>query len=257
MYLEFDRPLNPEELKLFRTLYERRLKREPLQYIIGSTSFMGLHFTVDARVLIPRPETETLIEQAILVCHRYPPQHLIHVLDVGTGSGNIAVSIAKYIKHAQVTAIDISQEALIVAEQNARRHAVDSQIQFSPVDVFNRMDAILQKRFDLLISNPPYIPKDEWEQLQAEVKDFEPPGALTDGKNGFKFYHRLIALVPDILNAGGCIMLEVGYTQAEKVALELTEAGMDHIQITNDLQGIPRVVSGMRRGLPSNLISLN
>ena len=257
LYLHFDKPLKSEELKQFRTLYERRLKREPVQYIIGSTSFMGLNFIVDSRVLIPRPETETLIEQAMLLCQNYPSDAPIQVLEVGTGSGNIAVSIAKYVKHAQITAIDISKEALIIAEKNARLHSVDSQIQFSLIDVFDRTEELFRKRFDLLVSNPPYVPKDEWEQLQTEVRDFEPSVALTDGKDGFKFYHRLIGIIPDILNPGGSIMLEVGFNQADKVAREMRNVGIDQLQITNDLQGIPRVVSGIWTGLPSNLISLN
>ena len=257
LYLHFDRPLTPEELTNFRSLFERRLKREPVQYIIGSTNFMGLHFTVDARVLIPRPETETLIEQTMLVCQRFPATKTIQVLDVGTGSGNIAVSIAKYIKHAHVTAIDISQDALDVAEKNARMNSVDSQILFSLTNIFDSTNDLFRKRFDLLVSNPPYIPKDEWEQLQVEIRDFEPSVALTDGKNGLQFYHRLISLIPDILKPDGGIMLEVGFDQAQKVAREMKHAGIEQIQITNDLQGIPRVVSGIWTGHPSTLIHLN
>jgi release factor glutamine methyltransferase len=228
-----------------------------VQYIIGSTNFMGLHFAVDSRVLIPRPETETLIEQTMLLCQRYPSTKTIQVLEVGTGSGNIAVSIAKYIKHAHVTAIDISRDALDVAEMNARMHSVDSQILFSLTDIFDSTDELFQKRFDLLVSNPPYIPKDEWEQLQTEVRDFEPSMALTDGKNGLQFYYRLISLIPDILKSGGGIMLEVGFNQAQKVAREMKNAGIEQLQIANDLQGIPRVVSGIWTGLASTLIHLN
>ena len=257
LYLHFDRPLTSEELTNFRSLYERRLKREPVQYIIGSTNFMGLHFAVDSRVLIPRPETETLIEQTMLLCQRYPSTKTIQVLEVGTGSGNIAVSIAKYIKHAHVTAIDISRDALDVAEMNARMHSVDSQILFSLTDIFDSADELFQKRFDLLVSNPPYIPKDEWEQLQTEVRDFEPSMALTDGKNGLQFYYRIISLIPDILKSGGGIMLEVGFNQAQKVAREMKNAGIEQLQIVNDLQGIPRVVSGIWTGLASTLIHLN
>jgi release factor glutamine methyltransferase len=257
LYLHFDKPLTPEELQQFRSLYERRLKREPLQYIIGSTSFMGLHFAVDARVLIPRPETETLIEQVMLVCQQYSDNAPIHILEVGTGSGNIAVSIAKYVKHAHITTIDISKEALFVAEENARIHSVESQIQFLRVDVFDRTEELFRKQFDILVSNPPYVPRDEWEQLQTEVRDFEPSTAVTDGRDGFKFFHRIIEIIPDILKPGGCILLEVGFQQAEKVARELKVSGIDQIQITNDLQGIPRVVSGIWTGMPSNLISLN
>ena len=257
LYLHFDKPLTPEELKQFRTLFERRLKREPVQYIIGSTSFMGLHFAVDSRVLIPRPETETLIEQAILFRQRYPVDAPIQILEVGTGSGNIAVSLAKYIKHAHVTAIDISQEALMVAEENARMHSVQSQIQFLLIDIFDRTEELFQKRFDLLVSNPPYVPKDEWEQLQKEVREYEPSVAVTDGKDGFQFYHRLAEMIPGLLNPRGGVLLEVGFNQAKKVARELNETGIDQLHITNDLQGIPRVVSGIWMGVRSNLISLN
>jgi release factor glutamine methyltransferase len=257
LYLYFDKPLTAEELKQFRTLFERRLTREPVQYIVGSTSFMGLHFAVDSRVLIPRPETETLIEQAMLLCHRFPTDAPIQVLEVGTGSGNIAIALAKYVKHAHVTAIDISKEALAVAEKNARMHSVDSQIQFSLIDVFDQTEELFRKRFDLLVSNPPYIPKDEWEQLQTDVRDFEPSMALTDGKDGFHFFHRLIGIIPDVLKPGSGMMLEVGFNQAEKVARELRNAGIDQIQITKDLQGVPRVVSGIWTGLRSNLITLN
>jgi release factor glutamine methyltransferase len=216
-----------------------------------------LHFAVDSRVLIPRPETETLIEQTMMLCQRYPATKTIQVLEVGTGSGNIAVSIAKYIKHSHVTAIDISQDALDVAEQNARMHSVDSQILFSLTDIFDRTDELFQKRFDLLVSNPPYIPKDEWEQLQIELRDFEPSVALTDGKNGYQFYHRLIGLIPDILKPSGGIMVEVGFNQAQRVAREMKNAGIEQLHITNDLQGIPRVVSGVWTGPPSTLIHLN
>jgi release factor glutamine methyltransferase len=257
LYLQFDRPLTTGELASFRMLFERRLKREPVQYIIGSTSFMGLHFAVDPRVLIPRPETETLIEQAMLMCQQYPNDTPIYILEVGTGSGNIAVALAKYIKQAHVTAIDISKEALMVAEENARRHSLESRIQFSLIDIFHRTDDVFRTRFDLVVSNPPYIPKDEWEQLHVEIRDFEPSMALTDGQDGFQFYHRIAGLVPEILKSGGALMVEVGYHQAEKVAHVLKHAGLNQLQITNDLQGIPRVVSGIWASVPPNFINLN
>jgi release factor glutamine methyltransferase len=257
LYANFDKPLTPEELKQFRTLYERRLTREPVQYIIGTANFMGLHFNVDPRVFIPRPETETLIEQVMLACQRYAADELIHVLEVGTGSGNIAVSIAKYVKHTEITTIDISLEALAVAKQNACLHSVESQIKFSCSDIFDLTDELLQSKYDLLVSNPPYVPKDEWDQLQKEVKDFEPSSALTDGKDGLKFYHHIAGIIPTILKPGGGIVLEVGFGQAETIANILKKAGLRKLQITNDLQGIPRVVSGMWIGSQTNLIGLN
>ena len=257
LYLNFDKPLNSEEVTRFRTLYERRLKREPVQYIIGSANFMGLHFAVDPRVHIPRPETETLIEQVMLVCQRYSSDEPIHILEVGTGSGNIAVSIAKFIKHARITTIDINPEALAVAQQNARFHSVDSRIQFSCTDIFSQKEELFRTQYDLLVSNPPYVPKDEWEQLQTEVRDFEPSSALTDGKDGFEFYHRMAGIIPNILKPGGSVVLEVGFGQAEAVARELKHAGLQRLEIVRDLQEIPRVVSGTWMGSQETFISFN
>jgi len=257
LYSNFDKPLTQEELKQFRTLYERRLTREPVQYIIGSANFMGLHFTVDPRVLIPRPETETLIEQVMLACQRYDADETIHILEVGTGSGNITISIAKFIKNTRITAIDISLEALAVAKKNACLHSVESQIKFSCSDVFDLSDELFQSKYDLLVSNPPYVPKDEWEQLQREVRDFEPSSALTDGKDGLKFYHHMAGIIPTILKSGGSIVFEVGLDQAEIVANRLRKAGLAELKITDDLQGVPRVVSGIWVGSQNNLIGLN
>jgi release factor glutamine methyltransferase len=257
LYLHFDKPLTQEELKKFRILYERRLKHEPVQYIIGTASFMGLKFSVDPRVLIPRPETETLVEQAMLFCQKFTVEQPIHILEIGTGSGNIAISIAKFIKHANVTTIDISREALIVAENNARHHSVESKIQFACTDIFNRQEKLLKSQYDLLISNPPYVPKDEWEQLQKEIRDYEPPYAVTDGKDGYNFYHRIANIIPEILNPNGGVILEVGFGQSEKVVKVLKRAGIGQLQIIRDLQGIPRVVSGALMGSYPNLINLN
>jgi len=218
---------------------------------------MGLHFTVDPRVLIPRPETETLIEQVMLACQRYDADETIHILEVGTGSGNITISIAKFIKNTRITAIDISLEALAVAKKNACLHSVESQIKFSCSDVFDLSDELFQSKYDLLVSNPPYVPKDEWEQLQREVRDFEPSSALTDGKDGLKFYHHMAGIIPTILKPGGSIVFEVGLGQAEIVANRLRKAGLAELKITDDLQGVPRVVSGIWVGSQNNLIGLN
>lgn len=257
LYVNFDKPLSQEELKQFRTLYERRLKREPVQYIIGSASFMGLHFVVDPRVFIPRPETETLIEQTMLACQRYQEEGLIHIFEVGTGSGNIAVALAKFVKQSIVTTIDISLEALAVAKQNAQLHAVESKIKFSCSDVFDQADALLQSQYDIVVSNPPYIPKDEWEQLQKEVKDFEPSSALTDGTDGLKFYNRMVEILPVILKPGGTVVFEVGFGQSETIAQKLKQAGLKDVRITRDLQEVPRVVSGIWTGVRGTFIGLN
>jgi release factor glutamine methyltransferase len=193
----------------------------------------------------------------MLLCKRYSQNEPISIFDIGTGSGNIAISIAKYVKHAHITTIDINNEALIIAKQNAVFHSVESRIQFSCTDIFNQSDELFKPRFDLLVSNPPYVPKDEWEQLQVEVRDYEPASALTDGLDGYKFYHRIIEIIPSILKPNGSVVLEVGYGQAEIVARELKEAGLEQLNITNDLQGIPRVVSGIWMVQPKIYISLN
>lgn len=257
LYLNFDKPLTSEELKRFSNLYKRRLQHEPLQYIIGKVNFMGLNFVINTNVFIPRPETETLVEQAILFCQKYSPDKFIQILEIGTGCGNIAVSLAKFIRNSTVTSFDINSKALEIAIHNATIYGVESKINFFVADVFDDDNAILKNSYDLIISNPPYIPKDEWYQLQKEIKDYEPESALTDGDDGMKFYKRVSELVPRILKSGGGVILEVGFGQANKVATLLESAGLERIQIIADLQGIPRVVVGTRLILPENYIGLN
>lgn len=257
LYINYDKPLTTDELKSFRELYERRLNYEPVQYIIGSTSFMGLQFKVDQSVCIPRPETESLLEQVLIFAHQYEHDKSIDILEIGTGSGNIAISIAKFLKQARVTSIDVDTHALEVARQNARLHLVESRIEFGLMDIFNPPNNFFQKRYDMLVSNPPYVAKDEWEQLQKEIRDFEPPAAITDGRDGYRFYRRIIEIIPEVLKAGGCVILEVGFGQAEKVVRELERAGLKEVCVTSDLQGIPRVVSGIWLGPRLSLISMN
>jgi release factor glutamine methyltransferase len=257
LYLNFDKPLTSEELSQFRRLLERRLSHEPVQYIVGSTSFMGMKFDVDPRVLIPRPETETLIEQAILICQNYKKDGPIRILEIGTGSGNIAVSLAKFIKKSSVIAIDVSSEALIVAGHNAHENGVESKIHFSCSDIFNKSENIFHERYDILVSNPPYIPKDELNLLQAEIRDFEPVEAVTDGGDGFRFFKRITQIIPDILEPGGSVILEVGFKQEEEVYKILKSVGLSGLEIRRDLQGIPRVISGVWIGSKNTTIGLN
>jgi release factor glutamine methyltransferase len=257
LYLHFDKPLKAEELKHFRDLYERRLNHEPVQYIIGSTSFMGLHFSVDTGVLIPRPETETLIEQVLLLYQSYPRDYPVHILEIGTGSGNIAVSLAKFIRHAHIATLDVSAEALILAKKNAQFHAVEHRIQFHHGDVFEENDELFQMKYDLLVSNPPYVPKDEWEQLQPEIRDYEPSRAVTDGRDGMRFYQRIAALVPAVIKPGGYVAVEVGFGQAVLVAKELHLNGIEELRKVADLQGVDRVVTGMKPSPERTVFSVN
>lgn len=242
LYTNFDKPLTPEELKVFRSFYERRLNREPVQYIIGSTSFMGLQFQVDTRVLIPRPETETLVEQVMFVCQRISPSQAISVIEVGTGSGNIAVALAKFVKNAVITSIETSAEALEVARLNAESHNVQDKITFEHIDVFEPVDQLLLRRFDILVSNPPYASKDDWEHLQQEVRKFEPRVAVSDWKDGYEFYRRLIELAPYLLRDGGTMLFEIGFGQSETIVRMMQQAGFFDCSVVPDLQAIPRVV---------------
>ncbi len=218
---------------------------------------MGLTFKVDPRVLIPRPETETLIEQAILFSQTINISHPVEILEIGTGSGNIAVSLAKFIKRSHITTLDISKDALQLAKENAKAYSVESQIDFFLFDVFEDVRGVLQPSYDLIISNPPYIARDEWEELQPEVRQFEPATALTDNGDGLLFYRRIAELAPQYLNEDGKVLLEVGSEQAHQVAAMLRESGFPYLSIINDLQEIPRVVSATRQAVDANQFPLN
>lgn len=244
LYTKFDKPLSKEEIRDFRSLFERRLNREPLQYIIGAAGFMGLQFRVDPRVLIPRPETETLVEQVMLIGNTFPPEKPIAILEAGTGSGNIAVCLAKYLRHAHIISVDNSREALQVAELNAKVHEVTDRVSFKLLDVFEPVDQLLLKRFDILVSNPPYCSLSDFEGFPLEVRKYEPRSATTDGKDGFEFFRRLVEIAPFVLSDGGRMAVEVGFGQAEKVKTMMTDSGMFNVSIVQDLQMIPRVVIG-------------
>jgi release factor glutamine methyltransferase len=212
------------------TLMARRLRGEPLQYIRGRTEFFGREFFVDERVLIPRPETELLVEAAIA---RAPQRG--RVLDIGSGSGCIAISLERERQDLDVTSIDLSVAALAVASRNARAH--ESRVRFAASDVF---DAI-RGEFDLVVSNPPYIPAADYEQLEVVVRDHEPRGALTPGPRGTEVIERIL----DARRAT-MVMLEIGFGQLDDVR-EVAD-GYDIVEVINDLAGIERVVVLSRHG---------
>ncbi|MFQ5751189.1 MAG: peptide chain release factor N(5)-glutamine methyltransferase [bacterium] len=192
LYLNYDQPLTENELLRFKEYLRRRLKREPWQYILGETEFMSLPFKVNPGVLIPRPETEILVETVLLKCQeKFPSQKTIAILDIGTGSGCIAVALAKYLAQAQVTAIDKSEKALKTASENARLNEVSDKIQFLKID-FLDSDIVnkLTEKFDVLVSNPPYVSAHDVDKLPTEIKYFEPEMALTDRKDGLFFFSK-------------------------------------------------------------------
>lgn len=216
----------------FAALVDRREKGEPLQYVLGEADFMGHTFRVDARVLVPRPDTETLCEAAIA---RMKPG--MQVLDIGTGSGALAVSMALAIPDARVTAVDISPDALAVACENGAR--LGAHVSWVQGDLFSALDG---QRFDVIVSNPPYIPTGELAQLQWEVRS-EPKLALDGGADGLDFYRRIVDGLATHLNPGGALLLEVGDGQAADVAA-LLDGRFSHIEILRDLAGLERTVIG-------------
>ena len=208
LYLNFERPLTETELESFRELVRRRGRREPLQHIVGSTSFCGLELAVSPHALIPRPETELLAEYGWKFLNQPTATQPATALDFGTGSGCLAAALAFKCPAAQIHALDLSVEALNLARQNAERLGLAARIQFWPGDGFAALPR--GAGFDLIVSNPPYIPSAEIETLEREVRDFDPRPALDGGVDGLDFYRRLAAEAAAFLRPGGRLMLEFG-----------------------------------------------
>jgi release factor glutamine methyltransferase len=211
LYLNFERPLSAVELDAVRALVQRRGQREPLQYIVGSTSFCGLEMALDHRVLIPRPETELLAERAWKFLQHCPEPAVS--LDLGTGSGCLAIALARNVPSTEVHATDFSAEALEVAQSNARNHEVYDRIRWHQGDFLAAVPA--ETRFDLIVSNPPYIPSSRIKTLEPEVREHEPRGALDGGADGMDFYRRMAAQARPFLRPGGRVMVELDDDGAE------------------------------------------
>jgi release factor glutamine methyltransferase len=242
LYLDFERRLTEQELNAFREMIRRRGQREPLQHITGSTSFCGLEIAVSSRVLVPRPETELLAEQGWLFLQRLAPGSLrpLTALDFGTGSGCLAVALAVKSPGAELFAVDISLEAIETARQNAGRHGVLEHIRFFQGDGFRALPADI--RFDLIISNPPYIPTAEIGSLQPEVRDFDPRRALDGGPRGLDFYARLAEGGAEFLQPGGKMMLEIGDGQVESLREMLAKQKWIVEAVIDDYTQRPRVL---------------
>jgi release factor glutamine methyltransferase len=230
-----------EETTLFHKLIERRRAGEPVQYIGGEAEFYGLPFTVNESVLIPRPETEHLVEKALALAECFERPRMV---DVGTGSGAIAIALAYEWLDAAVTATDCSAQALNVARANAERNGVAARVRFFEGDL---LAPVAGELFEIVVSNPPYVPARDRETLAVEVREFEPGLALFAGDDGLDIYRRLILAAREVLVEGGYIALEIGYGQRESIAALLKDAGFEEIEFTADLQGIPRVASAKRK----------
>ena len=215
LYLNFERTLLPTELDALRALVMRRAQREPLQHIIGSASFCGLEMLVNKHVLVPRPETELLAElgwQFLSSINSHPPT----CLDFGTGSGCIAIAIAAKCPTTRIVAVDISPEAIAVARQNAATHHVVDRVEFRCGDGFTTLNGA--DKFDLIVSNPPYIASDEIATLETEVREYDPRGALDGGADGLDFYRRLATEAGAFLKPGGKITIEFGDDQTKEIS---------------------------------------
>jgi release factor glutamine methyltransferase len=248
LIVDSNRPLSPEELTRFREMLVRRRRSEPIAYILGEREFYGMRFSVNQHVLIPRPDTETLVTVAI---ERTRGQHLFgRALDVCTGSGCVAVAFAKERPTWHVIGSDISAEALEVARKNALRLGAVWNVAFVESDLLasvpgnTRGDDVGELRFDLIMANPPYIPDAEVLTLSADVRNFEPHGALCGGADGLGILRRLVKAAPGRLVPGGVLAMEVGAGQAERVAKGLAAFGFSDVQQARDYGGIDRVVSG-------------
>lgn len=231
----------PEEQRIFDSALERRARREPFQYIVGKKEFYGLEFAVSPDVLIPRPETEGIVERAISELREIEHPRFC---EIGIGSGCIAVSILANLTRASAIGADISEKALAIAALNARANKVFSRLELTKSNVFS---AISQEKFDAIVSNPPYVPAKDIEHLQAEVRDFEPHIALTDGGEGVGIIGRIVGQAPAYLKQNGVLLIEIGFDQAERV-LEMFDPEIWYgAEVIYDLQGIPRIILARRR----------
>jgi len=248
LYLHHNRPVYQDELDRFRELCRQRLEGRPVQYITGEQYFYGLEFMVDERVLIPRPETELLVEHALecLGMTGRGGSGQAKVLDIGTGSGCIAVTMAKLCPSLTVTALDCSPDALDIARSNAARHAVESRIAFIEADMFDALfaSALPESCYDLIICNPPYIPESEWNGLQEEVRQYEPKIALTTPL-GMECYAAVSLLAEKLLVPDGTLCFELHADGAAAVSELMAASGFSGVTVSKDYSGLDRFISGV------------
>jgi release factor glutamine methyltransferase len=249
LYLQFERPLAEAELEKIRPLVRRRAQHEPLQYIVGETEFCGLRLKVDRRALIPRPETELLIENVVTACQGNPPKR---ALDLGTGSGAIALALAKSFPDATVVAVELSDDALALARENANATGFDQRVQFVHSRWFEGVAADL--RFDVIVANPPYLSAEETAQTAPEVREFEPTAALTAADAGIADLRDIIAVAPRFLAPGGFLALETGIAHHPRLFELASAAGFRRMESRRDLTGRDRFVFAWLEAAPATAV---
>lgn len=242
LFLAWERIVSEQEKEAFQNLIARRIKEEPVSYIIGRKEFWSLRFKVNQAVMVPRPDTETLVEETLKI---FFPQSSPDILEIGPGSGAVSIALATELPRASIIAVDISREALAVARENATSHGVTAIrfIEGNLYEPFKKSGDL----FDLIISNPPYIPTDAIPRLPAGIRDYEPHTALDGGPDGLAFYRTIVQKAPDYLKTGGYLLLEVGEGQSRDVAGIMAETKkFSSPEIIPDLAGIERVVKTYR-----------
>jgi release factor glutamine methyltransferase len=243
LYLSFDRPLSETELQKYREHIKRRGSFEPLQYITGEVEFYGLELKVNPSVLIPRPETELLVEN---ILNQFPKEKKLIILDIGCGSGNIAIALASNLPTAKIVSTDVSAEALKVAEENSKGHNVSGRIKFVKHNILKN-DLNNFPLFDIVVSNPPYVSKESFSSLQREIKDFEPGVAVTDDSDGCTFFRTIAEKARAKLKEDGKLFFEVAQGQSEEVMHIMTKNNYKNIGVIKDYQNIDRVIFGERK----------
>lgn len=235
-YLHMEDEVAEEQLSEYEIALRKRAEHVPLQYIVGEAEFMGLKFKVNSNVLIPRQDTETLVEEALRVA-----KPGMRVLDLCTGSGCIIISLAKNVADISCTGSDISKQALLVAKENAKANEVE--VEWERSDLFENISGT----FDLIVSNPPYIPTGEIPGLMPEVRDFEPVDALDGKEDGLYFYRIITEKSPEYLTSDGYLYFEIGYDQGEAVSAMMRQCGYTQVEVIKDLAGNDRVVKGRKK----------
>lgn len=240
LYLSYELPLKEEELIIMRNYLKKRGEFEPLQYIIGETDFFGLKLKTDKRALVPRPETELLVEEII---RQYKDFEKVKFLEIGTGSGNIVISIVKNILNSFAVTIDKSSDAINLAKENAALNEVLNKIEFINCDL-NQFE--IKEEFDFVVSNPPYVSLNDYNSLQKEIVKYEPFEAVCDGNDGFSFYRMIIEKAKKNIKHGGKIFFEIGFNQSEVVKSILETNDFKEISIIKDYQKIDRIIIGQK-----------
>lgn len=246
LYLNLDSEIPGDRLKRFYEIVEKRAKGYPLQYILGSQEFMGLEFHVEEGVLVPRPDTEVLVERIIELVKSGKTESGPKILEIGTGSGAIAVSLAYYIEDAEVYSVDIDETPVRVAAENAKRHGVENRTHFLHGSLFEPLNQLGDIAYDIIVSNPPYIKTEEIEKLQLEVSVFEPKLALDGGDDGLVFYRAISGGGLRYLKSGGMLAFEIGHDQKESL-VEIMDKDYRDIETIADYGGNDRVVIGYKK----------